>query len=58
MLGEDYQLKTGKYQGRTIKEVPPSYLLYCYDNNYVMEQAARKFVIANEKELRELSKKQ
>lgn len=58
MLGDDYKLKTGKYIGRTLKQVPPSYLLYCYDNNYVMEQAARRFVIANEKELRELSKKQ
>jgi hypothetical protein len=58
MLGEDYKLKTGKHQGKTLKEVSPSYLLYCYDNNYVMEQVARRFVVNNEKELRELSKKQ
>jgi uncharacterized protein (DUF3820 family) len=57
MLGEDYKLKTGKHAGKTLKEVPPSYLLYCYDNNFVMEQVARRFVVANEKELRELIKK-
>jgi hypothetical protein len=53
MLGENYKLKTGKkYFGKTLKEVPASYLLYCYDNNYVMEQAARRFVVNNEQELR------
>lgn len=57
MLGENYKLKTGKYIGRTLKEVPPSYLLYCYKKGW-LEDIARKFVIANEKELRELSKKQ
>lgn len=56
MLGENYKLKTGKHAGKTLKEVPPSYLLYCYDNNFVMEQVARRFVVANEMELRELTK--
>lgn len=56
MLGENYKLKTGKHFGKTLKETPASYLLYCYDNNYVMEQAARRFVIANEQELRIKSK--
>lgn len=57
MLGENYKLKTGKYIGRTLKQVPPTYLIWCYDNNMIWEDVVRKFVIANEKELRELSKK-
>lgn len=56
MLGDDYKLKTGKYHGRTLKEVPPAYLLYCYEKGW-LEDIARKFVIANEVELRKLANK-
>lgn len=56
MKGEEYTLKTGKYRGQELKNVPPSYLLYCYEKGW-LEDIARKFVIANEVELRKLANK-
>jgi len=52
MLGSDYKLKIGKYQGRILKETPASYLLYLYDNNYYMEKPVKHFISNNEQELR------
>lgn len=56
MEGETYTLRTGKYFGKELKDVPASYLLYLYDQDYVMEKAVRNFVFFNEKELREKAK--
>ncbi len=56
MKGEEYTLKTGKYRGQELKNVPASYLLYCYKKGW-LEDIARKFVIANEVELRKLANK-
>jgi len=55
--GDDYKLKTGKYRGQELKNVPASYLIWCYDNNMLWEDTARKFVINNEAELRKLANK-
>jgi hypothetical protein len=52
MEGEDYKIKTGKYIGKMLKEIPASYLLYCYDNNCLWDRIALRFVVNNETELR------
>jgi hypothetical protein len=56
MNGEDYKIKTGKHRGKTLKEVPASYLIFCYEKGW-LEDIARKFVIANEVELRKSANK-
>jgi hypothetical protein len=56
MNGEDYKIKTGKHRGKTLKEVPASYLIFCYEKGW-LEDIARRFVIANEVELRKLADK-
>lgn len=57
MNGEDYKIKTGKHRGKTLKEVPASYLIWCYDNNMLWEDTVRRFVVNNEEKLRALAKK-
>jgi len=57
MLGNDYKLKTGKYRGQELKNVPASYLIWCYDNNMLWEDTVRRFVVNNEEKLRALAKK-
>ena len=56
MLGEEYTLKTGKHTGKMLKDVPPKYLIWMYEKGW-LEDIARKFVIANEVELRKLANK-
>ena len=52
MLGDNYVLKFGKvHRGKMLKDIPPSYLIYCYEKGW-LEDVARKFVINNEAELR------
>ncbi len=57
MKGEEYTLKTGKYRGQELKNVPASYLIWCYDNNMLWEDTVRRFVVNNEEKLRKLADK-
>ncbi len=54
----EYTLATGKYRGTMLKDVPASYLIYCYDNNMIWEKQVRNYVIKHEQELREKAKKE
>lgn len=56
MLGDEYTLKTGKHTGKMLKDTPPKYLIWMYEKGW-LEDIARKFVIANEVELRKLANK-
>jgi len=52
MVSEEYKITTGKHQGKMLKDIPASYLLYCYDNGYMMDRLAMNYVEIHEKELR------
>ena len=51
MEGQEYKLKTGKYTGIMLKDVPVNYLLKGLEKGW-LEDVARRFVIANQHELR------
>lgn len=53
----EYKLKTGRYRGQMLKDIPASYLLYCFENNW-LEDVAHKYVSNNEQELRNKAKKE
>lgn len=53
MGAEEYKLKIGKHEGKTIAEVPIEYLLNCWDKNYYMETPVRRYVSNHLYELRE-----
>lgn len=57
MIGDTYKVKLGKYRGRLLKDIPPSYLIFIYDNDYYMEKPVKHFICNNYEELKKLIKK-
>jgi len=51
----EYKLKTGRYRGQMLKDIPASYLLYCFEKGW-LEDVAHKYVSNNEQELRNKAK--
>ena len=57
MVGDTYKVKLGKYRGQELRNIPPSYLIFIYDNNYYMENPVKHFICNNYEELKKLIKK-
>lgn len=49
-------LNFGKYKGRTVGNVPATYLLYIYDNGYYMPAELRAYINANMQHLQRESR--